>query len=335
MVDNLPELPEEENGQFLNRKSPKGFNRFFQKMIDQFFKKSPSSDVKLSGRIHELHMTADKTLEALSNFKKNFISNVDPELFELACGAMDPLINEMMHIQKALENKDNFALQVKSYQRYSEWIDKTKSLVELCDNPPSEDVFYRVIITHIVKEFQSRIDRDIQIVEDYLDHAFDSLEIADSLKGDLVDKLEVELAAYLTQLMQLKQSPEEFNVHGLSVWKLKADHLRESIFSSCLHVIDSFVSGLREPVNESEKMEHTDHETEILVRLSVLEEQIIALSAMCESDEDGLKKMLLVTLEKLEKEAHNINSDLRLPQEHSDRVQKALDILAALRIELP
>lgn len=310
--------------------------RFFQK-VNQFLKREPpQSDLKLQGRIHELQGTADKILVELLGFKNMLESIVEPNIFFLVSNIIDPIIKEISHIQRsAAEEQSGATQQVKTFHRYIEWFDKAKMWIELgSDKQYQVELIQQAIVDHTIREFYARIDRDIQVVQDYWHNSLSSTELDDFQKNELQHKIEAEITPHIVQLENLKAIPKELQLDTLTHWKAEADETREKYFGNILHIIDALLGE----VAPSHPSEHeSEYAVEILMQLNILEEKVSELEALLENaetlDERNLK-LCRQTLMHLEDEAHSLNSNLRLTQEDTERVQQVIDCLSALREQI-
>lgn len=329
----VPEFPN--NSQLPDQGVETRLGRFFQK-INQFLKREPPPvDLKLQGRIRELQTSADKILLDLLNLKSALEDIVEPNIFALASNIIDPIIKEISRIQKAIEQQDGATQQVKTFHRYMEWMDKAKTWIELGTKKQyQQDLIQQAIVDHTIQEFYARIDRDIQVIQDYLHNSLNRPSVEHSLKHELQQGIEPQVLPYIAQLEQLKVLPEDLSLNALTQWKVGADQAREKYFGAVLHIIDSFAHK----IGPSDQGDHeSEHALEILLQLDALEEKISELAEQIE-DIDALDdrklKMCNQTLMHLEEEAHDLNTNLRLPQEHSERVQQAIESLSALRDNL-
>lgn len=326
MIDEVPEF----TGSHIPAPSPETrLGRFFQK-INQFLKREESPvDLKLQGRIHELQTGADRILIDLLNFKNNLQDIAQPSIFTLVSNIIDPIIKDITYIQKSIEGHHGAAQQVKTCHRYIEWMEKAKMWIELGSRPElQEDILKEAILKHTVQEFHSRIKRDMQIIEDYFDNSFHE---AEETKEEIKNKVEIEISPYISQLKQLMVLPEGLSFDTLPSWRSKADHQREKCFGNALHVIDGYVG---ESVSKNPVEHESEHIIDILTQLSKLEEDVADLTMNMENVNIFDERILGVfkkELNRLDEVAHNLNTNLRLPHEHVERVQQAIESLNSLR----
>ena len=304
------------------------------KKVAQIFNRTPHSDSKLSGRIHELQTTADEILHGLTAFKSKIEKETDRRLFSLVCGIIDPISKEIARLQKVMERQGGATQQVKSYTRYVEWIEKARYWISLGDGSKDLEAIQQAVIQQTIQEFQTRIDKDIQIIQDYLNHAVENLVVSDDMRNVLKHKLDPELSPNLLKLYQLKEHPQDLSLDSLIPWRSAADHDREIFFSSSLHAIDTFFTDfLPSPAKEKE----SELSLMLLMQLGELEDKIARILADIEdqdSNEEFSNISLRAALDRLEDEAHELNANLRLTHEHEERLQKSLNTLAHIRDKL-
>ncbi len=317
----------------VTQKSGIGIGRFFQRVQQFFTKEADPHEIKLIGRIHELQVTANQVLVDLIAFKNDVEAAIDPYLFSLICNVVDPMIKEIATFQKICEHEESATVQVKTYHRYVEWLEKARKWAELKAQIHQPHIIEQATSSHIVQEFLTRIARDIKILLDYLDHTLNSFELDDTFKDILRAQITPRIEPQLHLLSNLKEAPCNVSLDALINWRYEADRQRERCFSETLHIIDAFANEFN-PSKSSEVNAASEHETEILVQLALLEEQMALLAAdvdgLHDGDEKGAKQ-LFSTLESLEADIHSLNSDLLLPPDLFDRVQQIIETLAALR----
>lgn len=333
MNEELPKLP---NGSYPPRNNVETrLGRFFQR-INHFFSNEPiDHEVKLIGRIHEMQSTTDKILEELLEFKSFLAEIAEPSIFSLVCNIIDPIVKEITRIQKGIDEQEAITQQVKVFNRYTEWLDKAKLWIELGKNKKyQKEIIQQAILTHTIQEFQAWIDRDVQVIQDYLHNSFHSFDIVDPMKQFLRDGIEPKVTPYIRRLLELKEPPKKLTIHSLTKWRAKADRERENLFGEALHIIDTFTNELMPIPFEEHK---DDYSIEILKLIHKLEEGIFELKAQVKNPErleEKSKKTCIQTLAHLEEEAHRLNSNLSLPQEYVDRVQHVIEGLFSIRQSL-
>lgn len=294
----------------------------------------PVKEVRLSGRIHPLQKDVDALVDRLLVIREELESEVDPHLPSLIGTVVDPLIKEINRMQKSRESQSSTAGMVKGSKEYAVWIEKAKKWIDLCSKRHQQkELIYRAVVEQSIQEFHARIDRDLQVIQDYVNHAMDRFEVNELVKNEFKDKLEPELAQHLFELYLLKDHPHDLSVETLHLWRADADISRENSFSSALHIIDTLASELEPPRVIEEAGDH--HIIEIQVSLTALEENIVKLEVEIRALEtmanEEHRQKCRAHLNKLEQEAHHLNGDLRLTQPHIERVQQVLETLSSFR----
>lgn len=312
--------------------------RFFQR-INMFFKRETQAPTPLQGRIHELQSNANAVLVHLMQAKGDLeMKSGDPAFQGLLNSVLDPFIKEVSRIQRAMDQDSTMAHQVKVSNLYSEWIEKAKWWAEACSQFESAEAACPVLLAHAVEEFHARIDRDIQVLQDYLNNGIQTLGLTSSFQKELKRRLSIELGLHLTALHQLKMVLPEETVEAFHLWRAEVDNLREKCFSDALHSIDAIfgdITPISEPPGNDDHPDETYPELRSVIgkleaKLSLLAEQVEKADEM----DHVQKKECLLHLLLLEEEANRLNSDLRLPTDQSDRLQNALEALATYRAQM-
>lgn len=229
--------------------------RFFRKVSQLFMNEVEIQEAKLGGRINELQATAHVMHKQLVVVKDSIKANSDQKTYTLACGLIDPIIKEISRLQNDMEHKSTVTQQVKTVSKYVEWIEKARSWLELEEDSNTERI-QQIIIFQTTQEFQARIARDIQVIQDYLSHATDILPVSDKLKGELRKKVLPTLSPILVQLYALQKIPKDMALDDLTAWRAASDREREGHFSEALHTIDSFFMEFTPPQTESKPSDH-------------------------------------------------------------------------------
>lgn len=311
------------------------FQRFFQKMGDIF--KRPvqlNKEHPLSGRISELHTSAAEILVELIAFKQRMENESDPQLYSFICSIIDPIIKEVSRIQQSIEREGNTAQKVKSFSRYVDWIEKAREWVEFDKLRPESATIRQAVIKQTIKDFQTKIDRDIQVVQDYLNQAMGELDMTEEMKNELKEKLMPELSPSLRELYRLRQPEKELSLEEFIQWRSHSDQNREKLFGVSLHIIDTFAEEfLPSPVKEIE----TGHALASITQLNYVEARISELAQELEDDEpldETRRKNYLDLLVRLDEEIHDLNGNLHLSHDQHERLQQSIESLVSLREKL-
>lgn len=295
-------------------------------------------EADLSGRIHRFQKDVDKALKQLYALRIELESD---DLFQfppLIPSVIDPLIKEMNRLKKNKELQITVAQQVKESKEYVEWIEKAKKWIALCTKRHIQrDAVHQAFIDHTFHEFRVSVDKDLKVIQDYLNFFLDKLDENDLIKVELKDQLEQELSQHIFELYLLKDHPPSYSLETLNGWRAEADLARESYFSAALHVIDSNIGELMQATIIEESLPD-QHIADIHTRLTLLEEQIIKFSEeVLKFESDKTEERIngcLSNLAKMEDEAHSLNGNLQLTHEHVARVSEAMKILSSFRKKL-
>lgn len=306
------------------------FSRFIQK-VGQIFRSQPENKSQLSGRIKELQTMADGVLKELSEFKKRIKKTIDPNLYSLVVTIIDPLIKETGRVPHGIDKMDNTAQQVKVFSRYVDSIEKAKLWVEIGKANLHKQNLEEALIQQTVAEFLLRIDRDIQVIQDYLSLALSSFEMSSFLENEIKEKLMPDLSPKILELRQLKTIPVEFSLESFIHWRSHSDLSREAIFGSALHIIDEFsVEFLPSPKNENENEQLQAISADVNALEGKIKRLALEIKRGAYLDKDQ-RKAYISMIERLEVEAHQLNTNLHLSQEHGERIENFLEILLSLR----
>jgi hypothetical protein len=309
------------------------FSRLVQK-IGTIFARNPQANEKLSGRIKELQTMADTVHADLVNFKTTLQNKINPHLFSVIITIIEPLIKEIGRTPPAIAKNDDTAHQVKLYSRYVDCIEKAKVWIEIGQISLNNEGLEQALIQQAAIEFVSRIDRDIQVIQDYLSHAFSAFELSEGVKTELKERLMPGLTPNIFMLHQLKQLPADLSLDSFMNWRSESDKSRETLFGEALHIIDDFSSDYTTESGKEKEVEHLDA---IVDELNSLEGKIVKAAfdiKQYEKMDQTQRKAQVALLERLEAEAHKLNCNLHLSFEHGERIEQFLDTLIRLREDL-
>ena len=128
----------------------------------------------------------------------------------------------------------------------------------------------------------------------------------------------------------MKKLPEDLSLKTLITWREIADRSREDCFSTALYLIDNFTTNFA-----PEKLPESDNQQAIEFHrlLSQLEKDVatVNLTATTSQINEKGRKKILIEINKLEESAHDLNGDLKFPQEHVGRIEAILDNLETMR----
>lgn len=311
------------------------FNRFVDRIrytFQKFQNKPP--EFQLTGRIQDLQKTASSVLKQLSEIKNELKAQLDQEIFSYVEEVVDPMIKEFSKLNKSIEQSGSVVHQAKTYQRYSQWIEKAKLWVQICSKANDKDAIIKAITRYTVEDFLVVIDRDIQVISDYQEHMLDALAVEDEEKIDLAQRLEMRLEPYLKGLNDLRSKPKDLPLHEIAFWKAQVDKRREKYFDAALHAVDKVIN---DTIPDTSGHEEHEHLVDVLSQIIYLErvapklyDEIYTSNNPKQQQIDILESRLIT----LEQEVHQLNLDLRLTPDLIDRLQVVSEMLDLARKKL-
>jgi hypothetical protein len=312
-------------------------NRFVDRIRSTFqkFQNKPQDEHHLAGRIQDLHKTANLVLKQLKAIKTELQHEMDEGLFAYVEEILDPIIKEVSRLHKSIEQPSSVMHQAKTYQRYSQWIEKAKLWVQICSKANDKEAIVKAIIRYAIDDFLVVIDRDIQVINDYQEHMLDALAVDDDEKIALAQKLEMRLEIYLKGLEALRSKPQDLPLQEIAVWKAQVDVRRERYFDSALHVIDKVIN---ETIPDTSGPEVHEHLVDVLSQIVYLEREAPRLYDEIYRGKRLTKAELKdyeMSLNALSQEVHQLNLDLRLTPDMIDRLQVIEEMLEQARKALP
>lgn len=303
-------------------------------LIKSLWSPSQTSDLKLIGRISELHQDARTALEQLALLKetlKEELANQDPTLWNLVEAVINPLLREFAQIDRKLHHPPDVQIDPQHTIRSAEdLIEKAKRWTAICSRPHDREGIAKAVVAHAIYGFSIIIDRDLKMIFDYREHKLLALQLPPQQILQVMEELDETLSPLMHDLQELKKSRPSFHhLDLLSGWKREVDQLRDQYFNQALKEIDGFITVFGSIPIEEENQEHL---TDILLHLAELEERVPdfqkRLNNLDPGDEEN-KKAMKETLQELEVQTHQLNGDLRLTPELVDRVQVLIDQLSA------
>jgi hypothetical protein len=219
-------------------------NRFFLQITNIFAKQNSEYDPNLMGRISELESFGQQTLDALSSLKERIEKEGDTHLISGAAILIDPLYRETKRLSIMMEGKHTAAHQVKLYNRYVNSLDKAQLLISSLGNAASEAEIRAYVQQQLIEAFHAKIDRDLQLIRDYLDHALAHPKLTEPERQKINENIHEGLAEQLNSLQSLKESAQELRLETMISWRSKVDDSREKWFGEALHIIDMHIKSL-------------------------------------------------------------------------------------------
>lgn len=304
-------------------------DRFVERIKSSFlfFQAKPETDIQLIGRIQDLKKRIFDVLSQLKSIKNKIKNDFDPELSKFIEAIIEFLLKDIERIEKSSERQTSVSQQAHSFQKYAEWLEKAKFWVTLCSQTKDKKNIQIAVVEHNINEVLDMIERDLQIIHDYMEHMIDNLSIDEKEKKLIFQTLETRLNPYIKSLKALKIKPSNIDLKGIIPWKAQVDKRREKYFDGALHAIDKIITDIN-PLSTSD--ESHDHLVDILSQIAYLEEEVPRIyQEIIESGTiDEIRRgVIRLTLNTLQEEVHQLNLDLRLTPELIDRLQTISDNL--------
>jgi hypothetical protein len=252
------------------------FDRFIDRIRSTFQKfqgdsEKQEKEKQLHGRIQDLHANADAILSQLQTIKEELKKDSSPEVFSHVEEVVDPIIREVSRLYNSLEQPNSVTQQAKTFQRYSQWIEKAKLWVQIYSKADNKEAIIKGITHYIVEDFLEVIDRDVQVINDYQEHMLDALALDDDEKVELALHIEARLDPYLRGLNDLRTKPKDLSLHEIAVWKAQVDKRREKYFDATLHAIDKIIN---QTLPDSTGEEDHEHLLDVLSQIVYLEHEV-------------------------------------------------------------
>lgn len=299
-----------------------------------FFQEKPPMKSQLTGRIQDMQKAADTVLLELLAVKEDLKKSIDPEFFAFLEAVVDPLVKEVSKIKKTAVDQETVSRQAHTFKRYSQWIEKAKIWVQICSKKDKEGII-RAVIKLTIQDFLEVIGRDLQVIEDYMEHMIENLAVNEEEKIALAQKIMLKVEPYIHSLKALRVKAEEIPLSKISEWKAKVDKKRERYFEGALYAIDKIIDKANPSAAASEE-EH-EHLVEVFSQIALLEEEIPEFLNEVEQIkevDDFLKNKFDARLEEIKKGLHQLNLDLRLTPELIDRLQFLFEMTSRIKEKL-
>lgn len=287
------------------------------------------SQKQLLGRIYDLQKTSQEVVEQLKIAKEDFKKGLDEELYSYVLEIIDPLLLEINKLSTNAKDGSTVAKHAQIYKRYSEWIEKAKNWVQICALANEREVIAKAVKKYVTQQTFQLVERDMQVIQDYLDHKIDSLIIGDKEKGEIALQISEKLQSHLLSLSQLKEIPEDITFSKINEWKERIGKRREAYFDGALHLIDKTLQNFQS-IEEQTAEEMID----VLSQLVFLEEELVFFQADINHTDlsDHLQVQLLQSkILFLEEELHALNANILITEELSDRVQALLHLVEKVK----
>lgn len=317
---------------------PQSYFKVLLKKAKKYLKfLQPKKEKNLVGRIHELDADVETLYKSLVHIRSMFEPTMqydiieDPDLGIFPEALIDPLLKEADLLTQTLHSP-SIAGQAKVFKRYNLWIDRSKHWVDYFDRRRSKKELMDEVIHYLVGEALVRIDRDIEIIREYMSHQIIVLPLDEDRKKYLKHKIEGSIESHVENLMQLKKRPSKITLEGIGYWKSQIDQCRQTYFDTTLHAIDRLIEdehpagSISEEYLQESSIEAVILEREVLETIQELQE--------VDLNKPPVVKGLLAHIHALEEEAHEMLLDLRLDGEIINKVENALQQLSEMKAQL-
>ncbi|MFA6915207.1 MAG: hypothetical protein WC222_02330 [Parachlamydiales bacterium] len=310
------------------------FHKFIKRVRGLFTFLKTKKEINLTGRIHELDADAEVLMISLQRIKSYFdpagqyaIGEDDPELGIFLEAIIDPLLKEADMLRQTLHSS-SVAGQAKIFKRFNLWIDRSEHWVDYFEKKRTKKELVDAVVHYLVGEALQRIDRDVEVIREYINHQVQSLPVDDERKRYLKQRIDSSVEVHIENLNLLKKRPSKITFEGIGYWKSQIDQCRQTYFDMTLHAVDV---QIEEEFPEASNKEYSDHLQDSLLETVILESEVQEIAdEVAESDLKQLTivKRLLSHINALEDEAHTMLLDLRLD---GDVISRAEDVLERLK----
>lgn len=183
-------------------------------LLSHLWKKPEDPIEQLSIKACSIKPEAEKVHKDLMKVLDNF-STTD-SLYPFVREVVDPLLREIDHILTRLQSN----LTPDALDKYSQWTEKARHWVQLCNKLDSENLA-RAVKEHIIQRSLELIDRDIKLIMEYRSSQNPGADIS----------------SFITKLEALKVNPD-LPLEKISKWKQEFDLKRQAIVNKAYQDID-------------------------------------------------------------------------------------------------
>ena len=177
-------------------------------------------ETKKESKVGHLHPKADSIRINLEQIFKDL--GGEKEFLSHAEEVIHPLLKEVEYLQSSLKIKECPLV----ISKYNNWTEKAAKWVKLYSNTSKEEA----LLHHIVERSHSLIDRDIKLIEKYMEaHKLDPLS-------------KKQLQPELKTLASLRKEPTDLTLKKITAWKSDFNHERAKIVNAALQKIDNLIS---------------------------------------------------------------------------------------------
>ncbi len=233
-----------------------------------------------------------------------------------------PLLKEGEKLSQSLSQAG--VEQVKSVKLYHRWIEQT-TLWLLHFETLDEEELQNLYIKQSMQDAVNRVDKDLQLVNEYMQQQFTMLEVSEEEKQQFESKVEEELGLYLFELRALKIELPNLSLEELDNWKAELNKRRETYFNAALSVIDRNMAR-KDSFSHSEDEHH--YLTDLIKQIVAIEEKLPQITEILKVEGLGEVRLAMETqIISLKEKAHLLSLDLRLPLDFQDRLEEVINTL--------
>jgi len=309
-------IPNLKNAFGFEEKTAPQKDRFFSRILKLF---SQTSSPSLRGRVEEMLPKIDTIHNKLKKIKKEASSEneLSDEIKAFIDLILEPLIDQGMELKGKRGTKDPLN-QVKVVDLYQIWVERAEFWVESY-HKESQEGFCRVVNEHIWKDFSLKVERDLKIIEDYIEHAVGALLISDLDKKQMKISIRESVAEHVLLLANLKRLPKEITFRELDEWNRSIDAGRQLHFEASLALIDKEIEMARPHTS----LDEHQHLLDLIGMINSIEEQMLILKHRIGFLDPAEEEMESVQQKArfLAEEVHRLSLDLRLPPQIVDRLE--------------
>lgn len=271
----------------------------------------------LKGRVEEIFPKIDSVHTKLIAIKNNVQRPSHDELRAFIDLILEPIIEQGLALKEQRKALDPFH-QVKVLDLYQVWLEKAEFWIGSYQID-SEQSFCRRVNEYIWKDFSLKVERDLKIIEDYIEHAIQSLLISESDKKQMKVSIMRSVSQHIVALASLKRLPKDVAFKDLEEWNRSIDTERQHYFEESLSIIDGHIDEAKPHPTVDEHQ----HLLDVIALINSIDEQTVTLKHQFHliddnPDEKGLIKQ---KAEILAQEAHRLSLDLRLSQSIVERIE--------------
>lgn len=283
----------------------------------------------LKGRVEEMHSKIAGVKAKLKEIKETTLQEGGSveEMNAFVDLILHPLIEEGKRLQEMKDHTDPFH-QVKILDLYQMWMDKGEFWI-IAFRTHSKTAFFRLVNEHIWKDLSAKVERDLKILQDYGEHAVQSLLVSEKDKMVLKNQIDQAVSTHIVSLSSLKRLPKEVTFKDLEAWNRKIDSERLQHFEEGLSLIDSLI----EQFKPYSGMDEHQHLLDVIEIINSVEEQTLRLKQ--KAKRTGKKSQdwqsIQAKAELLAKEAHSISLDLRLSPTLLERLEDIEEVLSDIQ----